>query len=104
MGPGTEIIPHAIPEDDGSGEGKVEMFCPQCCVWHRMPLEPERFFPGAFCALKCLACKKQSLATRSGPMQAGRCPQCRSPRTIELGPKTADDLKLTLGALQNAKS
>jgi len=104
MGPGTDVIPFLIPEDDGHGGGKMEAFCPQCCVWHRMPLDPQRFFPGAHVAIQCLDCKKQSVATRTGNMKAGACPQCRSPRTIDLGPKSLGDLKFTVGALQQAKA
>jgi hypothetical protein len=59
-----------------------ETWCPQCFAHHRAPMEPGRFFPGAFAAVKCSRC---GLVTVDCGM--GGCGQCGFRGVLALPPK-----------------
>lgn len=72
-------LPVVTNDDDGSGEGKRETFCPQCFKWVRAPLSPERWHWLAMVAFKCRGCGVTSLSF-SGP----HCGQCGSQSGLAL--------------------
>lgn len=103
-----DTVPHFISDDDGSGEGKPEVWCPQCFVWHRAPLstiptllpngrvvERPRFDPGSLVAIKC-RCGKTSVVSASLQSRLHRCNQCGGMTSVVLGPKTGADAKLAI--------
>lgn len=59
-----------------------ETWCPQCFGHKRACLEPERYYPGGFNAVRCLRCKLLTVAI--GPLA---CTQCGSENVLCMPPK-----------------
>ena len=85
LGGDSPILPHGIHDDDGSGAGALQHWCPQCFVWIRAK-EDRRYDAtmqlGMLRALACGHCGKTSVSVRGAI-----CGQCNSPNVVELGPK-----------------
>lgn len=58
-----------------------ETWCPQCFVWKRAPMEPDRFM-GMLKAVHCMRCGMISV-----DMGRGACSQCNAAIAIELPQK-----------------
>lgn len=74
--------PFFVQDDAGDGHGKQEAWCPQCFVWHRVPLEPQRFHPPSYMSVQCARCGVKSVD--SG---ARTCLHCFSQEFVALPPK-----------------
>lgn len=66
-----------LPAD---GEGELETWCPTCFVYHRAPLEQDRW--GVIFAAKCGRCGVESLLHG----HANACSYCRSSAVVLLPP------------------
>ncbi|HEY2517089.1 MAG TPA: hypothetical protein VGI39_39725 [Polyangiaceae bacterium] len=77
---GADVFPMDITDDDGTGGGKTERYCPSCFVQFRAPIDL-RWAANAkrIQAIRCLACGKTMV-----DMGAGRCNACFSPRVLVL--------------------
>lgn len=70
-----------------------EVWCPQCFVWKRTSMEPDRYYPPSYGALKCGA---RGCGHTSVDCGRGVCNQCGSRIVVALGPK-AEKLADLLG-------
>lgn len=79
---GAEAGEIPFTERKATGE-PVESWCPPCFCYHRVLLEPTRYQPGRFIAVKCGRCKMTTID--HGP--SGFCGQCGSHNVRVVGPK-----------------
>ena len=79
VGGDTGEIPMRVADARGGDE---ELWCPQCFVWKRAPLEPHRFHWSAIAAVKCTGCGVVSV-----DVGRGACAQCSATRVFVLPPK-----------------
>ena len=77
VGPEAKEIPFVVV--DGSNR---ETWCPACFAYHRAPMEPKRFYPGAFGAIRCSRC---GMTTVDCGM--GTCGQCGARAVLTVPPK-----------------
>lgn len=84
-------LPFFVRDDAGDGRGKNEAWCPQCFVWHRAPLEPERFQPYRphtnFGGYRAIRCTRPGCALTTVDTGARACSQCGERRVLDLPAK-----------------
>lgn len=59
-----------------------EVWCPQCFTSKRVHLEPDRYYPNGYMAVRCGKCKLTNVS-----IGTGLCGQCGSNNVIHLPPK-----------------
>lgn len=63
-----------------------EPWCPQCFCWKRSFMEPDRYYPPGFIAIRCGGCRVSSVA-----IGGDTCGQCGSRNVVTLPPKVVAD-------------
>lgn len=69
------VIPFHATDEDGTSE----TWCPQCFVWHRAPMEPERFperVANTHTGFRAIRCTSPKCGLESVDPGIGRCLHC----------------------------
>ncbi len=86
LGEATGELPMRISEDEGSGEGRTETFCPRCFVHVRGPFDARWSMAIAVGQISAVVCMNPKCKLTSVAFGHKGCPQCGS-RAIALPPK-----------------